>query len=163
MTLYCYISPGTSTLCGGSTPVPGHRYECHCFLHSGIRFEKYTSMCFSVSSCSFLNNTKQRQKRQKHVWVKTLVTERSVTLNWTLVPWLDLPARCIQHGFILLLFTVTITLSISFPLLTLTAVFMAGACALCNLLWSLGRGLEPATQTSHWCADKKKTVRNKSL
>lgn len=45
------VSPGTGTLYGGSTPVPVHRCECHCFPHLETTSDRYTVMCFSVSSC----------------------------------------------------------------------------------------------------------------
>lgn len=68
---FCIFAlPDTGTLCGGSTPAPEHRCECHCFPHSGTKSDKYIVMCFSISSCSSLENTNKQQKRDNNTNVR---------------------------------------------------------------------------------------------
>ena len=76
---YVYILPGTGTLCGGSTPVPEHKCECHCFPHSGTTSDKCTVTCFSTSFCSSLETTNKQQKTEKN---------KCKTKYWRLKPYL---------------------------------------------------------------------------
>lgn len=63
---YCTL-PDRDKLCGGSTLVLGRRFECHCFHHSGTRFDKCTVMCFSVSSCKCQKNKKNKTRVKKEL------------------------------------------------------------------------------------------------
>jgi len=54
-----FVIPDTGRLCGGSTPVPEHKYECRCFPHSETKSDKCILRCFLISSC--LGEKKKRK------------------------------------------------------------------------------------------------------
>lgn len=88
MTDWCvciYVLPDTGTLCGGSTLVPVHRCECHCFPHSGTKSDKCILMCFLISFCSSLENTNKRQKWQNKYKTKYWQRKRYLKPNWLLL------------------------------------------------------------------------------
>lgn len=65
LSFLCLLSPGRGRLCGGSTPVPEHKYECRCFLHSETKSGKCILRYFLIFFYSIKKRRCQNEKRKQ--------------------------------------------------------------------------------------------------